>query len=260
MHSKTRAIYTCPMPSIFASKNTPPVFALASLLLGCGPAPIHVNGVIREAPEMRPLRNLPLGAYRELAVFVRAVSEAMPQGATDCSFTPLEGSADKNNTACVPVDAANDAVRLVRQRMRSYGVNVVREAKEPYDYDVQVLVIGVAPKKADPSLTRARARLTFTLQANSAANGIFAGIDQRAAAVGFGSVVRDCALQDADFTQFSASAFQPMTPEFDLAVLASDAVDNLIGCDQLARFFLEVRTRYPGPRPGAQPGAPAPLP
>jgi hypothetical protein len=246
------------MQSIFRFKNTPPLFALASLFLSCGPSPIHVNGVIRESPEMRPLRNLPPGAYRELAVFVRAASEAMPQGATDCGFAPLEGSADRNNTACVPVDAANDAVRLVRQRMRSYGVNVVREAKEPIDYDVQVLVIGVAPKKPDPSLTRALARLTFTLQPNSTPSGAYAGVDQRAAAVGFSSVVRDCALQDADFSQFSGSAFQPMTPEFDLAVLASDAVDNVIGCDQLARFFLDVRTRYPSPRPAGPPIAPAP--
>jgi hypothetical protein len=45
-----------------------------------------------------------------------------------------------------------------------------------------------------------------------------------------------------------------MTPEFDLVVLLSDAVDNAIGCDQLARFFVDAKTRYPAVAP---PPAPA---
>jgi hypothetical protein len=40
-----------------------------------------------------------------------------------------------------------------------------------------------------------------------------------------------------------------MTPDFDISALTSDAVDNAVGCDELARFFLDAKTRFPPPAP-----------
>jgi hypothetical protein len=209
---------------------------------------------------MRPLRNLPQGAFGQLPVLVRAASGEPGQqgeGGTECGATPLEGSEDHNNAACVPSDASNAAIRLVRQRLRSYGMGLVRESREPHDYEVQVLVVGVAPKKPDPMLAKAVAKVTFKRNADAPGGGFFGSIDEKAASDAFDSVARDCALQDSELASFSATAAQPMTPEFDIVALASDAVDNTVGCDQLARFFLDAKTRFPPP---AAPPAPAPSP
>jgi hypothetical protein len=225
-------------------------------LSACGPSPIHVNGVLRESSEMRPLRSLPQGAFAHVKVLVRAASEAGQEGlGPECGSTPLEGSEDHNNAACVPPDAGNAAIRLVRQRLRSYGMGVVSNSKEPHDYEVHVLVVGVAPKAPDPMQAKAVAKVTFKRDTESP-GGFFGGIDEKAAAEAFDGVARDCALQDSELANFTAKAAQPMTPEFDIVALASDAVDNAVGCDQLARFFLDASTRFP--RPAAPPAAPAP--
>jgi len=224
-------------------------------LPSCGPSPIHVDGVVRESSEMRPLRNVAPNAYRDLRVLVRAAAEGAQQAATGCGVAPLEGNADRNNAVCVPADASNDAVRFVRQRLRSYGVGVARDAREPYDYEVQVVLTGVAPRQPDPMQAKAAARLTFVL-GPSAASGVFHGVDRPSASAAFDSVAKDCALLDADMTTFASTSTQPMTPAFDLAGLVGDAVDNAIGCDQLARFFLEARTRYPAIAPAPSPPPP----
>jgi hypothetical protein len=58
---------------------------------------------------------------------------------------------------------------------------------------------------------------------------------------------------------FSASSSQPMNPEFDMMALAAGAVDNVVGCDQLARFFRDAHTRFPGaPAPPVPAAVPAP--
>jgi hypothetical protein len=232
-------------------------------LSACGPSPIHVNGVMRESSEMRPLRNLPPGAYGQLRVLVRSASEPGQQGeAPECGATPLEGAEDHNNAACVPSDASNAAVKLVRQRLRSYGLTLAREEREPHDYDVQVLVVGVAPKRPDPMAARAVAKVTFKRSDAQGTGGFFAAIDEKAAADAFDVVAKDCALQDSDLADFSAAAAQPMTPDFDIAALTSDAVDNLVGCAELARFFVDVKNHYPhaavaAPAPAApQPATP----
>ena len=54
---------------------------------------------------------------------------------------------------------------------------------------------------------------------------------------------------------FSVSSTQPMNPEFDMMSLAAGAVDNAVGCDQLARFFRDAHTRFP-----KAPAPPAPSP
>jgi hypothetical protein len=54
-----------------------------------------------------------------------------------------------------------------------------------------------------------------------------------------------------------------MTPDFDIIALSSDAVDNVLRCEDLAGFFLDARTRYPkpaAPAPAASATAPAPAP
>jgi hypothetical protein len=218
-----------------------------------------VNGVAKESSELRALRNLPQGAYGQLHVLVRAGSEAGESGeAPECGATPLEGAPDHNNAACVPSDASNAAVRLVRQRLRSYGLGVVRSEKEPYDYEVRVLVVGVAPKRPDPMGAKALAKVTFT-RADGGNGAFFGSIDPKAASSAFDTVARDCALQDSELASFSASAFQPMTPEFDIVALTSDAVDNIVGCAELARFFLDAKNQYPAPAaPAAPPPAAAP--
>jgi hypothetical protein len=219
---------------------------LVPLAAGCGPSPVHVNGVMRESSEMRPLRNLPAGAYGQLRVLVRADSDPDQKG-SDCAAAPLEGAEGHNNAACIPADAGNVAVRLVRQRLRSYGMGLARDAKEPYDYEVRVIVAGVAPKTADPMGAQAVARVTFKRGSESDASGFFSGIDPKAASASFDAVAKDCALQDAELGEFSATSNQPMTPDFDINALASDAVDNAVGCDELARFFLDAKTRFPPP-------------
>jgi len=56
-----------------------------------------------------------------------------------------------------------------------------------------------------------------------------------------------------------------MTPDFDIIALSSDAIDNVLRCDDLASFFLDARTRYPkaatpepAPAPAAAPPSPPP--
>jgi hypothetical protein len=220
----------------------------------CGHTPIRVDGVMRESSEMRPLQNVPTDAYKQLRVVVRPAGGSDPQGAAECGHTQLEGtmeSEDLKNTACLPADAPNDAVRIVRQRLRTYGVQVAREGNEPYDYVVEVRVTGVAPKKADPLAAKAAAKLTFTLRDDDAKSGFFGGVDMTAAGGAFASVAKDCALRDADITTFSATSTTPMNPGFDMMALASDAVDNAVGCVELARFFRDVHTRFPKAAPPA---------
>jgi len=227
----------------------PALLLLASVvaLAACGHAPIHVQGVVRESTEMRPLRNVSTDAYKQLHVLVRPAADPGAPGATDCGVAPVEGtdeSEQRNNAVCVPPDATNDAVRLVRQRLRAYGLGVVRDASEAHDFEARVLVTGVAPRKPDPTLARAAAKLTFKLDP---ASPFFADLDAKAAATGFDTVAGQCALRDSDLSSFSASATQPMTPDFDIAALVDDVVDDIVGCDQLARFFVEAHKRFPKP-------------
>jgi hypothetical protein len=233
--------------------------SLASLVLaavGCGHTAIRVEGVMSESSEMRPLQNVPGDAYRQVRVLVRTASDDA-RGAELCGYTQVEGtleSEDLKNAACVPADAQNDAVRIVRQRLRSYGVQVVRDASDAYDYAVDVRVTGIAPRHPNRLAARALARLTFSLRKDDAANGFFSGVDLSAAGAAFASAAKDCALADAEMSAFSASSSQPMNPEFDMMSLASGAVDNVIGCDQLARFFRDAHTRFAK----AAPASPAP--
>ncbi|HEY3817806.1 MAG TPA: hypothetical protein VGL81_11570 [Polyangiaceae bacterium] len=233
--------------------------ALASVtlsLMGCGHTAIRVDGVMSESAEMRPLQNVPGDAYRSLKVFVRTASDDA-RGTQRCGYTQVEGtleSEDLKNAACVPPDAQNDAVRIVRQRLRSYGVQVVKDGSEPYDYAVDVHIGGVAPKQSNPLAAKAVARLTFTLRKDDAANGFLGGVDVAAAGAAFSTAARDCALLDAELGAFSVSSSQPMIPEFDMMGLAAGAVDNAVGCDQLARFFRDAHTRFPK----AAPPTPAP--
>jgi hypothetical protein len=205
---------------------------------------------------MRPLQHVDADAYRQLRVLVRpAASDS--RGAERCGYAQLEGtleSDDLKNAACIPADAPNDAVRIVRQRVRAYGVQVVRDASEPYDYAIDVRVTGLAPKQPDRLAAKAFARLTFTLQPG-VPQGFFGGLDLAAARAAFGGVARDCALRDAELSAFSVSATQPMNPDFDMMALAADAVDAALGCGQLARFFHDARTRFPQ---APVPQAPAP--
>jgi hypothetical protein len=231
--------------------------SVISLFAACGATPIRVNGVVRDSPEMRPLRNVPLDSYKQLRMLVR------PGGSgAECGVAPLEGTSEadqRNNAVCVPAEATNQAVGMVRQRLRSYGVEVAKDANELFDYEVRVLVTGIAPRRPDPMAAKAYARLTFARHERP--TGFFAGLDDKAATEAFESVVRDCALKDSDLTTFSASSSEPMTPEFDLSALVGDAVDAGVGCTELARFFREAHTRFakaaPPPGPTPQP-APAP--
>jgi hypothetical protein len=212
---------------------------------------------MHESSEMRPLQNVPTDAYKQLRVVVRPAAGSDSQGTAECGRAQLEGtmeSEDLKNTACLPADAPNDAVRIVRQRLRTYGVQVAREGSDPYDYVVEVRVTGVAPRRADPMAAKAAAKLSFTLRDDEAKKGFFEGIDMSAAGAAFSSVAKDCALRDADITAFSAASTTPMNPQFDMMALASDAVDNAVGCVQLARFFRDVHTRFP------KPAAPVPSP
>jgi hypothetical protein len=224
--------------------------ALVVALAGCGHPTIHVNGVMQQPSEMRPLPSVPLGGYQQLHLFVHAApnQEAERYGSPDCGYAPLEGSdegQDLRNAACVPVEALNTAVRLVRQRLRSYGVTVARDGSEPYDYEVEVSVTGEAPRQPDRALAKALAKVTFKLHADATGNTLLSGIDRKGAAAAFDSVTKDCGLHDADLSSFSSSSRQPMTPDFDIVALTSDVVDDLFRCESLAHFFIDVRNRFP---------------
>jgi hypothetical protein len=232
-------------------------------LTGCGRSTLRVVGVMQQSSEMRPLPNVPLGGYQQLHLFVRAApgQSATKYGSPDCGFTPLEGTSeadDLNNTACVPVDALNTAIGIVRQRLRAYGIDVVRDASDPYDYKVEVAVTGDPPRKANVALTKALARVTFKLHEDPSGKTLVGGLDTKAADVAFGSVAQTCGFRGGDLTTFSGEARQPMTPDFDIVALASDAVDNVLRCDDLAAFFQDAKTRFPAPSapPAATPAPP----
>jgi hypothetical protein len=243
---------------------------LAFALAGCGHSTIRVVGVMQQSSEMRPLPNVPLGGYQQLHLLVRAApgQSAAKYGSPDCGFARLEGSDegdDLNNTACVPVDALNTAIGIVRQRLRAYGIDVVRDASDPYDYKVEVSVTGEAPKRPDRALAKAVARVTFMLHDDPAAKTLVNSLDPRAARAAFDAVAKTCEFRDGDLSSFSAVSRQPMTPDFDIIALSSDAIDNVLRCDDLASFFLDARTRYPkaatpepAPAPAAAPPSPPP--
>jgi len=240
---------------------------IAMALAGCGHSTIRVVGVMQQSSEMRPLPNVPLGGYQQLHLFVRAAprQSAAKYGSPDCGFTRLEGTGegdDLNNTACVPVDALNTAIGIVRQRLRAYGIDVVRDASDPYDYKVEVSVTGEAPKVADATLAKAVARVTFKMHDDPAAKTLVSSLDPKAAHAAFDAVAKTCEFRDGDLSSFSAVSRQPMTPDFDIIALSSDAVDNVLRCDELASFFLDAKTRYPKPAtPEPAPSAaPAPPP
>jgi hypothetical protein len=241
------------MPSLFLA------------LAGCGHSTIRVVGVMQQSSEMRPLPNVPLGGYQQLHLFVRAApgQSAAKYGSPDCGFTRLEGTGegdDLNNTACVPVDALNTAIGIVRQRLRSYGVVVVRDASDPYDYKVEVSVTGEAPKVPDPTLVKAVARVTFMLHDDPTGKTLTGSLDPQAARAAFDPVAKRCGFRDGDLSTFSAVSRQPMTPDFDIIALSSDAVDNVLRCDDLASFFLDASSRYPKPATPAPAPAPAAAP
>jgi hypothetical protein len=225
--------------------------------VACGASPIRVVGVVRESPEMRPLQNVQVDAYKQLHVLVRPAASPA-EGTSECGSAPLEGTTegeDKKNLACVPADATNDAVRLVRQRLRAYGVPVARDATEPYDYTLEVRLTGQAPRRPDPMLAKVLVRLAFTLRADDATNGYFQGIDMNAATAAFAAVARDCGIHEGDLRSFSVASTQPMNPELDVASVSADGVDNSLGCAEMGRFFRDAHTRFP-----AVPAAPATAP
>ncbi len=235
------------------------VLIFVVLALACGPSAIRVVGVMRQSTQMRPLAAVPLGGYQQLHILVRAAADPGTgrDGSFDCGFTKLEGAEEGvRNAACLPVETLNKAVGIVRQRLRSYGVQVVRDASDPFDYTLDVVVTGLAPKRADPRLVKALAQVTLRREPKAAA-GTFAGsIDWAAAASAFDSIAKNCALDRSDDrSSVSASSTEPMIPDFDVEALATGAVDNLLRCYDLANFFLEARTRYP--KTGAAPPAPA---
>jgi hypothetical protein len=241
---------------------------LSLSLAACGRSTIHVNGVMQQSSEMRPIGNVPLGGYQQMRVFVHpaAGQDAAKYGSPDCGVAMLEGTTEGdqlNNVACVPVETLNTAVTLVRQRLRAYGFNVVRERSEPFDYDVAVLVRGEAPRRADPMAAKAFAKITFSANLNAPGDTLLGAIDRKAAATAFDGVTRDCALKGSDLSTFSASTTTPMTPDFDLVTLTSEVVDDALGCSDLARFFAEARTRFPKPAaapPAAPPASSPPSP
>jgi hypothetical protein len=249
-------------------------FALVSAALaftgtvpGCGSSTIRVVGVMQQSSEMRPLPNVAMGGYQQLRLFVRAApgQSADKFGSPDCGFAPLEGSDESeqlNNTACVPVDTLNTAIGIVRTRLRSYGIDVVKDASDPYDYKVEVSVTGEPTRKPDRSQVKAVARVTFKLHEDAGPRTLVGNLEPHAAGVAFTSVAQTCGFRDGDFTNFSGLARTPMTPDFDVLALASDAVDNVLRCEDLANFFLDAKTRYPkpeaAPAPTAAPAAPPP--
>jgi hypothetical protein len=220
-----------------------------ALAVGCSPSTIRVVGVMQQSSEMRPLPNVTVGAYKDLRVFVRAApSQASEYGTADCGFARLEGSSegdDLKNAACVPPDAQNVAIGIIRTRFRSYGAQVVRDATEAYDYRVDVTVMGEAPKQPDRTLARAAATLVFTVNPNLTGNTLMGSIGLDAARAAFVQVANDCSLKGGDLSTFTGWSRQPMTPDFDIQALATDAVDSVLRCDDLARFFMDAKTRFP---------------
>jgi hypothetical protein len=248
------------MRAIAAVLGTP---MLVLALAGCGHSTIRVVGVMQQSSEMRPLPSVPLGGYQQLHLFVRAApgQSAAKYGSPDCGFARLEGSAegdDLNNTACVPVDALNTAIGIIRQRLRAYGIDVVRDAQDPYDYKVEVAVTGEAPKTADPTLAKALARVEFKLHDDANPKTLLGSLDPKTAGAAFEAVARTCGFRDGDLTDFGGVSRQPMTPDFDIIALSSDAVDNVLRCPDLAAFFLDAKTRYP--KPATPPPAATPPP
>jgi hypothetical protein len=241
-------------------------FGVLVAATGCGRSTVRVVGVMQQSSEMRPLPNVPLGGYQQLHLFVRAApgQSAAKYGSPDCGFAPLEGTEegdDLNNTACVPVEALNTAIGIIRQRFRAYGIDVVKEASDPYDYRVEVSVTGEPPRKADRTLVKAIARVTFKVHEDAGPKTLVGTLDPRAAGAAFDAVAKTCGYRDGDLTNFSGVSRQPMTPDFDVLALSSDAVDNVLRCEDLANFFLDARTRYPKSEPAPAPAmAPAPSP
>lgn len=228
---------------------------------GCGSSTIRVVGVMQQSSEMRPLPNVALGGYQQLHLFVRAApgQSASKYGSPDCGFAPLEGTEgqDLNNAACVPVETLNTAIGIVRARFRAYGIDVVRESSDPYDYKVEVSVTGEAPRKADRTLAKAVAKLSFTLHDEASGKTLTSSIDPKAAASAFATIVKNCTMRDASWSAFSATSREPMTPDFDVLALSSDVVDNALRCDDLANFFRDARTLFPK-APDAAPAAASP--
>lgn len=239
------------------------VACLPTILIGpaaCEPSTIRVVGAMHQSSEMRPLPAVPLGGYQQLHLLVHAAPDqsARSYGSSDCGYARLEGTDEGqrlNNAACVPVEALNTAVGIVRQRLRAYGVHVVRDASEPHDYAVEVLVTGEAPKRPDRALAKAFAGVTLRREAVPAGSTFVNGVDWNAAGPALNSIAKTCGLERAeDPSALSASSTEPMTPDFDLMALTCNAVDNLLRCYDLANFFLEARTRFPkasDPQPAA---------
>jgi hypothetical protein len=222
----------------------------AVVLLACGASTVRVMGVMRQSAEMRPLPSVALDGYHALKLFVRAApgQDEAKYGSAECGYARLEGTdelQDLNNAACVPVETLNTAIGLVRQRLRSYGAQVVRDSADPFDYLVEVSVTGQAPRQPDRLAAKALAKVTFTLHAEPGQKTLMGGIDRNTASAAFASIARDCALKDATLSSFASSATQPMTPDFDVVALISDAVDNALRCDELARVFLDASTHAP---------------
>jgi hypothetical protein len=219
--------------------------AAAFISVACGPSTIRVVGVMQQSSEMRPLPNVTLDGYHQLRLFVRAASgqDEAKFGSAECGYARLEGTdelQDLNNAACVPVETLNTAIGLVRQRLRSYGAQVVRDFSEPFDYLVEVSVTGQAPKRPDRLAAKALAKVSFTLHAQPGQKTLMGGVDRNAIGPAFAALAQDCALKDASISSFSSSATQPMTPDFDVVALVSDAVDNVLRCDELARIFVDA--------------------
>jgi hypothetical protein len=233
--------------------------ALLVAIAACAHSGIRVVGVMQRSSEMRPLPSVPLEGYQQLRLLVRAApgQSAERYGSPDCGYARLEGTdegQDLKNAACVPAEALNTSIGLIRQRLRSYGITVVRDASEPHDYTVEVSVTGDAPRKPDRTLAKAVAKVTFKIHASAGGNTLMSGIDPTGAASAFAAVSHNCALGHADLAEFSASSTEPMTPDFDIVALSADAVDNLLRCYDLATFFLDARTRFPKPS-GVESGA-----
>ena len=219
------------------------VVAMA-ITAACGPSSIRVVGVMQRSTEMRPLPSVPLGGYQGLHLLVRAAEgqESQKYGSPDCGYTTLEGSeeGDRRNAACVPTEALNTAIGLVRQRLRSYGITVARDAAEAYDYTVEVSVTGEAPRQPDRAQFKAVERLTFKVH-DGPLKKLVSGMDRGSVTAAFDAASRNCGLPHATFEEFSGVGKQPMTPDFDIVGLSSDAVDGILRCYDLANFFLTAR-------------------
>lgn len=215
-----------------------------AIAAACGPSSIRVVGVMQRSTEMRPLPSVPLGGYQGLHLLVRAAEgqESQKYGSPDCGYTALEGSdeGDRRNAACVPSEALNAAIGLVRQRLRSYGITVASDASEVYDYTVEVSVTGEAPRQPNPGLFKAVAKLSFKLH-DGPLKKLASAMDRGTVTGSFDAASRNCGLPHATFEEFSGSSRQPMTPDFDIVALSSDAVDTILRCYDLANFFLAAR-------------------